>query len=142
MAELKSPLIQSKANCPVSTGKPILTISFWKTALHMLTIYRALMSARGRKRTFSARPRRMSTIGWKADVVSGYRTLMPEAALLSRQPHRRRTWLRQRLPFWALSWASKGVDCEAAGGQHEWYNADGQRSACYHCIVIEDGQRW
>jgi hypothetical protein len=34
------------------------------------------------------------------------------------------------------------ADCEAIGEAHRWHNLDGNRSACYHCKVIRDDQRW
>ena len=69
---------------------------------------------------------------------------MVEASPLSRAPYRRRTWLRQRLPFWLinLGFAAKGQDCEAAGGKHEWYNREGVNSGCYHCTKVVRGQLW
>jgi len=33
-------------------------------------------------------------------------------------------------------------DCEAGGRKHEWYNADGRHSGCYHCATIRVGQLW
>jgi hypothetical protein len=33
-------------------------------------------------------------------------------------------------------------NCEAIGETHRWYNLDGERSACYHCKVIREGQLW
>ena len=33
-------------------------------------------------------------------------------------------------------------DCEAIGEAHRWYNLDGNRSACYHCKVVREGQLW
>jgi hypothetical protein len=33
-------------------------------------------------------------------------------------------------------------DCEAIGETHRWHNLDDNRSACYHCKVIRDGQLW
>ena len=33
-------------------------------------------------------------------------------------------------------------DCEAIGESHRWHNLDGNRSACYHCKVIREGQQW
>ncbi|HJS30806.1 MAG TPA: hypothetical protein VJ924_02345 [Alphaproteobacteria bacterium] len=41
-----------------------------------------------------------------------------------------------------LGIASKGDDCEKAGGWHRWYNVDGQSSACYHCRAVRSGQLW
>ena len=69
---------------------------------------------------------------------------MVEASLFSRAPYRRRTWLRRLLPFWAieLGLATKGADCEAVGGRHEWYNQDGVNSGCYHCRKVVRGQLW
>jgi hypothetical protein len=59
-------------------------------------------------------------------------------------PYRRRTWLRSRLPWFLidLGIARKGVDCEAVGGEHEWYNKNGKESACYHCDVVRPGRLW
>lgn len=69
---------------------------------------------------------------------------MGSPSMFSSEPYRRRTWLRQRLPFWVIrrGIANKGEDCEAAGGFHEWYNQDDETSACYHCRVTEKGQLW
>ena len=60
---------------------------------------------------------------------------MPES---STGPYRRRTWIRSHLPWFLidLGIASKGEDCETAGGKHEWYNMDNENSGCYHCQVI------
>lgn len=68
---------------------------------------------------------------------------MDETSILSREPYRRRTWLRQRSPFWLIDcgFAAKGKDCEAVGGRHEWYN-NGSGSACYHCRITVDGNAW
>jgi|GEM_PF-1497972 len=33
-------------------------------------------------------------------------------------------------------------NCEAVGESHRWYNLDDERSACYHCKVIRNGQLW
>jgi hypothetical protein len=70
--------------------------------------------------------------------------VMVQASLFSRAPYRWRTWLRQRLPFWAidLDIAKKGADCETLGARHEWYNADGESSACYHCRRTATGELW
>jgi len=59
-------------------------------------------------------------------------------------PYRTRTWLRSHLPWFLINLgiASKGKDCEAAGGQHEWYNSDEKNSNCYHCEVCRPGQFW
>lgn len=67
---------------------------------------------------------------------------MAPVSIFSTEPYRRRTWLRQRLPFFLMDLASKGQDCEAVGGHHEWYNTDGLRSACYHCRVTAHGKAW
>lgn len=69
---------------------------------------------------------------------------MVASSPFSKEPYRRRTWLRQRLPFWLidLGVAGKGTDCEAAGGRHEWYNEDGERSGCYHCRASATGRLW
>ena len=68
---------------------------------------------------------------------------MDDLTLFSRQPYRRRTWLRQHLPFWLidLGLAGKGSDCEAEAGNHEWYNG-GNGSSCYHCRVTISSNAW
>jgi len=33
-------------------------------------------------------------------------------------------------------------DCEIVGEIHRWHNLDDKRSACYHCKVVQQGQRW
>ena len=53
-----------------------------------------------------------------------------------------RTWARQHLPHPLSEWVRKGQDCETIGGQHSWYNIDGQNSGCYHCRVQRPGQLW
>jgi hypothetical protein len=58
------------------------------------------------------------------------------------KPFRRRTWLRGNLPWALIDLAPKGNDCELSDGRHEWYNADGVSSACYHCDVTAKGQLW
>lgn len=59
-------------------------------------------------------------------------------------PYRFRTWLRGNLPWFLinLGLASKGKNCELAGGDHEWYNIDNKVSGCYHCEVEKEGQLW
>jgi hypothetical protein len=57
-------------------------------------------------------------------------------------PYRRRTWLRQRLPFSLLWLAPKGQNCEASDGEHEWYNFDDTHSHCYHCKIVGYGRLW
>lgn len=37
---------------------------------------------------------------------------------------------------------AKGRDCDARGGQHEWYNLDGKNTGCYLCEVIRPGRLW
>ena len=61
-----------------------------------------------------------------------------------RQPYRWRTKIRRNLPWFLINLgiADKGRDCEAAGGHHQWYNQDGQYSACYHCKVVREGRLW
>ncbi len=61
-----------------------------------------------------------------------------------RQPYRLRTAIRERLPWLLinLGLAGKGRDCEAAGGDHEWYNEGDGVSACYHCRVVRSGELW
>jgi hypothetical protein len=34
------------------------------------------------------------------------------------------------------------MDCEAVGGDHEWYNVNGKESGCYHCGTTREGQLW
>ena len=57
-------------------------------------------------------------------------------------PYRFNTWLRSHLPWFLINLgiASKGKDCEQAGGSHEWYNMDDNLSACYHCEVERGAQ--
>lgn len=59
-------------------------------------------------------------------------------------PFRWRTRIRRHLPWFLidLGLADKGDDCEARGGDHEWYKADDSISACYHCKVERPGQLW
>jgi len=59
-------------------------------------------------------------------------------------PYRWRTWIRTRLPWFLINLgvAAKGRDCETAGGEHHWYNRDGNTSGCYHCEVIRPGRLW
>jgi len=33
-------------------------------------------------------------------------------------------------------------DCEAVGGEHEWYRTDDLHSSCFHCQVEREGQLW
>ncbi|MDQ3686622.1 MAG: DUF4288 domain-containing protein [Acidobacteriota bacterium] len=33
-------------------------------------------------------------------------------------------------------------NCETIAEAHHWYNLDGERSACYHCKVVREGQLW
>jgi hypothetical protein len=63
---------------------------------------------------------------------------------MARRPYRLRTWIRTRLPWFLidLGVAAKGRDCEAAGGEHQWYNHDNVSSACYHCRVTRAGRHW
>jgi hypothetical protein len=50
-------------------------------------------------------------------------------------PYRFRVWIRARLPHWMidLGVATKGHDCEAAGGWHRWYKSTDDIDHCYHC---------
>ena len=59
-------------------------------------------------------------------------------------PYRLRTRIRSNLPWFIINLgiASKGSDCEQAGGNHEWYNIDGENSGCYHCNVEREGKLW
>jgi hypothetical protein len=62
----------------------------------------------------------------------------------SGHPFRWRTWLRAHLPWFLINVgiADKGQDCEGVGGEHWWYNKDGEHSACYHCKVEREGRLW
>ncbi len=59
-------------------------------------------------------------------------------------PYRKRTWLRSYSPNFLidLGFFAKGEDCEKAGGKHEWYNLDGEKSGCYHCEVTRKDKLW
>ena len=59
-------------------------------------------------------------------------------------PFRVRTFLRSHLPWFIIDTGivDKGEDCKAVGGEHEWYNLDGNSSGCYHCSVEQKGQLW
>lgn len=58
----------------------------------------------------------------------------PMATATRRPRYRLRTWLRGRLPMFAIGLAPKGKhDC----GQHEWYREDELTDRCYHCEVGE-----
>jgi hypothetical protein len=59
-------------------------------------------------------------------------------------PYRWRTRWRRHLPWFLIKFgiAAKGKDCEALGGNHDWYNIDGTTSGCYHCVVSRFGQLW
>ena len=70
------------------------------------------------------------------------RSWCPEDGLDTGHPFRFRVFLRGRLPRLLLGLFPKGDDCESVGGWHRWYNHDDARSACYHCKVVVDGQRW
>jgi hypothetical protein len=61
-----------------------------------------------------------------------------------RHPYAWRTRLREHLPWFLidLGFLPKGKDCEAVGGEHQWYNVDNARSACYHCEIVRGGQLW
>jgi hypothetical protein len=50
--------------------------------------------------------------------------------------------MRIALPWLFTRLIPKGTDCEAAGGQHQWYNQDGKNSACYHCRTVLPGHLW
>jgi len=41
-----------------------------------------------------------------------------------------------------LHYPDSPEDCEVIGERHRWYNLDGNRSACYHCRVVRNGQLW
>jgi hypothetical protein len=60
------------------------------------------------------------------------------------EPYRFRSKVRRNLPWWLidLGIASKGKDCEQAGGQHQWYNRDNVTSGCYHCVAVRPGRLW
>ena len=57
-------------------------------------------------------------------------------------PYRVRTWLRPHLPSALTRLAPPGLDCEAVGGWHRWYNQDERHSGCYHCQVVAHGRLW
>ncbi len=57
-------------------------------------------------------------------------------------PYRFRTWFRVHAPGLLSDLFPKGSDCESVGGRHRWYNQGNDRSGCYHCHVVSDGQRW
>ena len=59
-------------------------------------------------------------------------------------PYAFRTWLRMHIPWFLidLGVAHKGKDCEEVGGWHHWYNIDGKRSGCYHCLTEREGELW
>ena len=59
-----------------------------------------------------------------------------------KQPYRWRTNLRRNLAWVLNGLFSKGKDCEAVGGFHQWYNIDNEDSGCYHCEVIREGKLW
>src|ERR1043165_1526582 len=71
------------------------------------------------------------------------RTAYPDR-MSSKAPCRWRTRLRRNLPWFLINLgiASKGRDCEAVGGEHEWYNRDNVTSGCYHCEVVREGRLW
>jgi len=59
-------------------------------------------------------------------------------------PYRLRTYIRTHIPWFLidLGVACKGQDCEAAGGEHEWYNSGDSESSCYHCKIVKQGRLW
>lgn len=61
-----------------------------------------------------------------------------------KRPYRLRTRIRGNLPWFLikLGICGKGVDCEVAGGSHEWYNIDNLTSGCYHRRVVRPGMLW
>lgn len=70
-------------------------------------------------------------------------------SLFSREPYRRRTWIRMRLPWWMirLGIADKGEDCEKAGSYNVWFSnqrdaTDPEESRCIHCHVVKPGRLW
>jgi hypothetical protein len=59
-----------------------------------------------------------------------------------RGPYHWRTNLRGALAR-SMNWMfPKGRDCVAVGGEHEWYNIDGSKSGCYHCLQVRVGELW
>jgi len=59
-----------------------------------------------------------------------------------KQPYRWRTNLQRNLPWILVGWFGKGFDCEAEGGEHQWYNINNKNSGCYHCRVTREAQLW
>jgi hypothetical protein len=57
-------------------------------------------------------------------------------------PHNVQTFLRSVVPHALGGLFPKGLDCEAVGSRHRWYNIDGATSGCYHCEVRRAGQLW
>lgn len=62
----------------------------------------------------------------------------------SANPYVWRTRIRQYLPWFLidLGVCDKGLDCEAVGGTHEWFNHDNKTSGCYHCKATGDNRLW
>lgn len=65
---------------------------------------------------------------------------MPE---YSGGPYWFRTFVRSHLPYFLinLGLAGKGYECEKKR-EHEWYNQENQKSACFHCEVERNGNLW
>ena len=40
------------------------------------------------------------------------------------------------------NWMKQKGDCEQKGGEHEFYNANGETSVCYHSGIQLEGQLW
>jgi hypothetical protein len=62
----------------------------------------------------------------------------------NKHPYRFRRWWRERLPWLLINLgiAKKGRHCELVGAEHDWYNIDDERSGCYYCRTIANGQFW
>ena len=59
-------------------------------------------------------------------------------------PNRLKTWIRSKSPWFMIDrgWMNQSGDCEAGGGEHEWYNIDDYKSGCYHCGTERCGRLW
>nr|WP_294860526.1 hypothetical protein [uncultured Fluviicola sp.] len=63
---------------------------------------------------------------------------------MNRHPYHLRRWFRERLPWFLIDagFAAKGKDCEEVLAEHKWYNMDNERSGCYYCKIIKEGNLW
>ena len=69
-------------------------------------------------------------------------TMLDHPALEYPHPYRWRLVWRFLLPRPFCWWIDKGEDCELVGGEHHWYNVDGESSGCYHCKIVRAGRLW